>query len=73
MLEEWFDPAIADQAVVMTWPDARASGGQGFLTLGIPKVDLREHDGLKLVRCALTKGTQRSLTIHAERNARRGG
>lgn len=73
VMEEWFDPTIADQAVVMTWPDKKAPGGQAFLTLGIPKVDLREHDGMKLVRCELTKSTQRSLTIHAERNGKAGG
>ena len=69
VMEEWFHVTIPDQAVVMTWPDPKAPGGQRFLTLGVPKVDLQEHDGMKLVRCALTKSTQRSLTIHAERNA----
>ena len=68
VLEAWFDATTPDQAVVMTWPDARAPGGQAFLTLGVPKVDLCEHDGMKLVRCELTQGTRRSLTIHAERN-----
>ncbi|MBI5517954.1 MAG: hypothetical protein HY909_29550 [Deltaproteobacteria bacterium] len=55
----------------MTWPDAKAPGGQAFLTLGIPKVDLQEHDGMMLVRCELTEETHRSLTTHAMRN--RGG
>ena len=34
-----------------------------------PKVDLRERDGMKLVRCELTADAIRSLTTHAERNA----
>lgn len=57
-----------DRAVVMTWPDAKAPGGQAFRTLGIPKVDLREHDGMVLVRCQLTKETLRTLEVHEERN-----
>ncbi len=70
VMEEWFDATFApDTAVVMTWPDTKSAGGQAFRTLGVPKVDLQEHDGMVLVRCELTKETQRSLTIHAERNA----
>lgn len=69
VLTEWFDATFApDTAVVMTWPDAKAPGGQAFLTLGVPKVDLHEHDGLMLVRCELTADTRRSLETHAERN-----
>lgn len=71
-MTEWFaETANPDQAVVMTWPDAKSPGGQAFLTLGLPKVDLHEHDGMMLVRCELTAETRRSLTTHAERN--RGG
>lgn len=69
VVDEWFQAtATSDMAVVMTWPDLKAPGGQVFRTLGLPKVDLREHDGMVLVRCALTAETRRSLTIHAERN-----
>ena len=72
VMTEWFAAtANPDQAVVMTWPDAKAPGGQAFLTLGLPKVDLHEHDGMILVRCELTAETRRSLTTHEERN--RGG
>ncbi len=69
VMDEWFAAtANPDQAVVMTWPDPKAPGGQAFRTLGIPKVDLCEHDGMVLVRCELTAETRRSLTTHAERN-----
>jgi CRISPR-associated protein Cas2 len=69
VMEEWFDATFApDTAVVMTWPDAQAAGGQAFRTLGVPKVDLHFHDGVALVRCELTAETRRSLTTHEERN-----
>lgn len=69
VMEEWFDATYApDTAVVMTWPDPKAPGGQTFLTLGVPKVDLHTHDGMVLVRCELTAETLRSLTTHEERN-----
>ncbi|MDP3273861.1 MAG: type I-E CRISPR-associated endoribonuclease Cas2e [Deltaproteobacteria bacterium] len=72
VLCEWYAATSEpDRGIVMTWPDARVSGGQVFRTLGSPKVDLHEHDGLILVRCELTAETERSLTIHAERNAPR--
>lgn len=73
VMEEWFDATYApDSAVVMTWPDAKAPGGQAFRTLGVPKVDLHEHDGMVLVRCELTQATRRSLETHEERNRGRG-
>jgi CRISPR-associated protein Cas2 len=62
-----------DRAVVMTWPDAKMPGGLVFRTLGIPKVELHEHDGMMLVRCELTQKTQRLLQVHEERNRPRGG
>lgn len=69
VMVEWFDATYApDTAVVMTWPDAKAPGGQAFLTLGVPKVDLHTHDGMVLVRCELTAEALRSLTTHEERN-----
>lgn len=73
VMEEWFDATYApDTAVVMTWPDAKAPGGQAFRTLGVPKVDLHAQDGMVLVRCELTAETRRSLTTHEERNRRSG-
>lgn len=73
VMEEWFDATFApDTAVVMTYADAKAPGGQAFRTLGVPKVDLHTHDGMVLVRCELTAETRRSLTTHEVRNRPRG-
>ncbi|MBL8602072.1 MAG: type I-E CRISPR-associated endoribonuclease Cas2 [Myxococcales bacterium] len=72
VLTEWFAQlGTDDMAVVMTWPDARSPGGQTFLTLGVPRIDLRTHDDMVLVRCELTEDTRRSLTTHEERNRAR--
>ncbi len=69
VMEEWFDATFApDTAVVMTWPDPKAPGGQAFRTLGVPKVDLHTHNDMVLVRCELTAETLRSLKTHEERN-----
>jgi CRISPR-associated protein Cas2 len=69
VMTEWFEAiGEADAAVVMTWPDARAPGGQAFRTLGVPRVELQAHDGMLLVRSELTQETRRSLTTHEERN-----
>jgi CRISPR-associated protein Cas2 len=69
VLCDWFGAeSEPNSAVVMTWPDAKSPGGQAFRTLGIPKVDLREHDGMVLVRCELTAETRRTLDVHEERN-----
>jgi CRISPR-associated protein Cas2 len=47
VLEGWwrFDPG---RAIVMTWPDREARGGQVVSTLGIPAVFLHDEDGLCL-------------------------
>lgn len=69
VLCDWFEHTREDDhAIVMTYPDAKCVGGQAFRTLGVPKVDLVEHDGMMLVRCELTLDTLRSLEIHEERN-----
>lgn len=60
VLEKWFEGA-PDQAVLMTWPDRSVQGGQRFATLGTPKVELFEQDGVFLVRAALTVEAHRSL------------
>ena len=60
VMKDWFE-GRPDEAVLMTWPDTRAAGGQRFLTLGSPRVELYEHDGMVLVRNELTKESWRSL------------
>lgn len=37
-----------DEAVVMTWPAAGLPGGQGIQTLGVPRTEVRELDGVFL-------------------------
>lgn len=49
VLEGWFDD-FRDGSVLMTWPSAGKSGGQEVLSLGLPQVDLVEHDGIYLAR-----------------------
>lgn len=47
VLSEWF---LAEQeaSVVMLWQDKEQPGGQAVLTLGSPRIVLREVDGLLL-------------------------
>ncbi len=60
VLDEWF-PHFPDWAVVMTWPDRKATGGQEFLVLGAPRNMLHEQDGMFLVRGTMTAESWRSL------------
>ena len=41
---------VPDCALVMTWPDAAAPGGQAIRSFGTPRVELHIHDGNHLVR-----------------------
>ena len=49
VLCEWF-AHVQGGSVVMTWPSKHEPGGQGLLTLGLPKRELVAHDGMVLVR-----------------------
>lgn len=60
VMTEWFEGAEGE-GVLMTWPDAKAPGGQVFLTLGSPRVDLYEIDEMVLVRAELTAESRRSM------------
>src|SRR3546814_292557 len=42
-------------AVLLTWRDRKASGGQGLLVLGDPPKSLIDHDGLMLVKRELPR------------------
>lgn len=70
VMVEWF-PSVegTDVAVVMIWADAKQPGGQAILTLGTPKVSLRAHDEMLLVRNELTAEARRSLTSTYEETA----
>lgn len=49
VLSDWF-MHFEGGSVVMTWPSKHEPGGQGLLTLGLPKRELVAHDELVLVR-----------------------
>lgn len=55
VLTAWYE-ALGRGAVVMTWREAGAPGGQRVLTLGEPRRDLVDLDGVLLVRRELAKG-----------------
>lgn len=54
VLTEWF-PAEYDAGIVMIWREPRKPGGQEVKVLGVPPVDLIEHDGIILTRRNLSK------------------
>lgn len=47
---EWAGSLPGDGGVLMTWRDARRPGGQAILTVGWPRKELAELDGLWLDR-----------------------
>jgi CRISPR-associated protein Cas2 len=49
----WFD-CTSNGCLVMTWREKAWPGGIGLALLGTPPRELREHDGLFLVRRSLT-------------------
>lgn len=49
VLEEWW-MAYPDGSLLMTWEDHTMVGGQNLRTLGLPRQDLQEHDGVFLAR-----------------------
>lgn len=64
VLEGWFQ-GEPDQAIVMTWPDRNQLGGQEVLTLGVPRKQLWNLDGVYLARRALTEEELGSLTTES--------
>jgi CRISPR-associated protein Cas2 len=54
VLESWYehDPD-PEKALLMTWPEAELSGGQALRTLGLPRQELCDYDGIFLARRAL--------------------
>lgn len=51
VLEEWFQ-ALGGSSIVMTWPDPQKPAGQAVAVLGVPPVELVDHDGVILSRRA---------------------
>ena len=53
VLSEWHG-ALGRGAILMTWREATAPGGQAMLTLGEPRRDLVDVDGVLLVKRELS-------------------
>lgn len=49
VMERWCSHAD-DMAVVMTWPDHRLPGGQVIRTLGVPRTEVVDVDGIPMAR-----------------------
>lgn len=49
VMEDWFF-TIGGGAIVMTWQEAKSPGGQAVRILGLPRRDIREADGMLLLR-----------------------
>lgn len=49
VLQDWFDHET-DQSLLITWRDSKKVGGQRVETLGLPKHELAEHDGVFLAK-----------------------
>jgi CRISPR-associated protein Cas2 len=49
VLDDWHRE-LRTGSVVITWPEAGASGGQAILTLGIPARVLVDHEGIVLAK-----------------------
>lgn len=54
-------PNAPDVSVLITWPDAKAPGGQAFWSFGSPAVELVEHDSFYLARRDLSPDEHRRL------------
>ena len=57
VLEDWFRAEI-DASIVMLWRDPSVPGEQALRVLGVPPVDLVEHDGMILARHPLPTTTE---------------
>ena len=60
VLRSWF-AGEPDQAILMTWPDRNLIGGQQVLSLGVPRKDLWNLDGVYLARRDLSETELGSL------------
>lgn len=49
VLEDWFGLEV-DSSIVMLWREPTLPGEQAIKVLGVPSVDLIEHDGMILAR-----------------------
>jgi CRISPR-associated protein Cas2 len=65
VLEDWWSGA-PEQAIVMTWPDSKLPGGQQVRTLGVPRTEVCNIQGIFLTRRDLTPDQNRSLTTESK-------
>lgn len=57
VMEEWY-AELAGSAIVMTWPEKSATGGQGIALLGAPPKELHDAMGIYLTRRELRRTAQ---------------
>lgn len=55
VLSDWH-ASLGRGSIIMTWAETKASGSLGLLTLGEPPKMVVEHEGVLLIRRALTRG-----------------
>ncbi len=60
MLEGWHGE-LGRGSLVMTWAETAASGALGLRTLGAPTKEVIDHEGVLLVRRALTPARSADL------------
>ena len=65
VVADWYSPH-PDRALLMTWVEPSVPGGQDFRTLGVPRKQLEDLEGIFLARRDLSEEELRSLTTEAE-------
>ena len=60
--EQWYEE-LCEGSLVITWRDPKEECGQGVLLLGEPAKDLRDHEGLLVVRGELTEKKERGARV----------
>ena len=71
VLEDWFLGG-PDEAIVMTWPEAKSPGGQALRVLGVPRHEFHEIDDFPLLCRPLTAETEKILEGLARGSGPRG-
>lgn len=66
VMQEWWQD-VEEQAVLMTWPDPKRTGGQQVRALGLPRQDLEDHHGVFLARREIDEATVARLEESLEK------
>ncbi len=61
VMENWHG-MVADEGILMTWVDNTAPGRQMIRVLGLPKIDLVDHNGVYLARRDLSLSQASTFT-----------